>query len=49
MLTPHKDLDVCYTVREEVCSLFELSDEHQARDGQYNWFKAAKDSGIDAL
>lgn len=49
ILSDHSDLAVCYAIKEELCTLFELTDPVAALDGWNRWFDAAKTSGIYAL
>ena len=49
ILKDHRDLAVCYAMKEEICRLYELTDYHQALVGWNKWFEAAKESGIPAL
>lgn len=49
ILENHKDLAVCYAMKEEMTRLFDLTDYAQAYDGWTKWFEAAKTSGIPAL
>ncbi len=49
ILLDHRDLAVCYAMKEEMCRLFELSDFRLASIGWERWFAAAKASGIPAL
>ena len=49
ILESHKEVAICYAMKEEMIRLYELRNEQQARDGWLNWFSAAKASGIPAL
>lgn len=49
ILDLHSDLAVCYAMKEEMCSLFDLRDSAAAEIGWKKWFAAAKESGIPAL
>ena len=49
ILDSHSDLAVCYAMKEEMCSLFDLRDPVAAEIGWKKWFAAAKESGIPAL
>lgn len=49
ILSEHSNLAVCYAMKEEMCSLFELRDPKLARIGWEKWFKAAKESDIPQL
>ncbi len=49
ILDSHSDLAVCYAMKEEMCSLFDLRDPVAAEMGWKKWFAAAKESGIPAL
>ena len=49
ILDAHSDLAVCYAMKEEMCSLFDLRDPFAAEIGWKKWFAAAKESGIPAL
>ena len=49
ILEEHKDLAVCYAMKEEMCELFDIRDPEEARIRWTDWFKAAKESGIKAL
>ena len=49
ILESHRDLAVCYAMKEEMCNLFELRDPTVARARWNTWFEAAKTSGIPPL
>ena len=49
ILDSHSNLAVCYAMKEELCSLFDLRDPDEAKIGWKKWFAAAKESGIPAL
>ena len=49
ILEEHKDLAICYAMKEEMCELFDIRDPEEARIRWTEWFKAAKESGIKAL
>lgn len=49
ILEEHKELAVCYTMKEEMCRLFELRDVEKAHDGWIKWFEAASESEIPQL
>ena len=49
ILEDHKDLAVCYAMREEMTRLFELRDPEKATKGWKKWFKAAAKSRIKPL
>ena len=49
ILDSHSNLAVCYAMKEEMCSLFDLRDPNDAEIGWKKWFAAAKESGIPAL
>ena len=49
ILQNHKDLAVCYAMKEEMCELFQLTDRAEAEKRWTEWFTAAKASGIPAL
>ena len=49
ILQNHKDLAVCYAMKEEMCELFQLTDRAEAEKRWTEWFVAAKASGIPAL
>ena len=49
ILSEHKNLAVCYAMKEEMSRLFELRDEKAAEEGWKRWFESAKASGIQAL
>ena len=49
ILSEHSNLAVCYAMKEEMCSLFELRDPELAMIGWEQWFKAAKESSIPQL
>lgn len=49
ILNAHSDLAVCYAMKEEMCTLFDLRDPIAAEDGWKKWFAAAKESCIPAL
>lgn len=49
ILQNHKELAVCYAMKEEMCELFQLTDRDEAEKRWTEWFIAAKASGIPAL
>ena len=49
ILKNHRELAVCYAMKEEMCELFKLTDRFEAEKRWTAWFKAAKESGISAL
>ena len=49
ILDAHSDLAVCYAMKEEMCSLFDIRDPIAAENGWKKWFAAAKESKIPAL
>ena len=49
ILDSHSDLALCYAMKEEMCSLFELKDPDVARQRWSSWFEGAKASGIPPL
>ena len=49
ILDSHSDLALCYAMKEEMCSLFDLRDPDKARRRWTQWFEGAKASGIPAL
>ena len=49
ILDAHSELAVCYAMKEEMCSLFDLRDPIAAEIGWKKWFAAARESGIPAL
>ena len=49
ILDSHSNLAVCYAMKEEMCSLFDLRDPDEADISWKKWFAAAKESGIPAL
>ena len=49
ILESHSNLAVCYAMKEELCSLFEIRDEAEAREKWSKWFDAAIHSGISPL
>lgn len=49
ILDSHSDLAVCYAMKEELCALFRLTDEDEARRRWTKWFDAAIHSNISAL
>ena len=49
ILENHHNLAVCYAMKEEMCELFELTDRTVAEKRWFDWFEAAKASGIPAL
>lgn len=49
ILDSHSDLALCYAMKEEMCTLFGLSDPDEARRRWTQWFEGAKASGIPAL
>ena len=49
ILDSHSTLAVCYAMKEEMCSLFDLRDPVAAEIGWKKWFAAAKESAVPAL
>lgn len=49
ILESHSNLAVCYAMKEELCSLFAIRDEAEAREKWSKWFDAAIHSGIPPL
>lgn len=49
ILQTHSDLAICYAMKEELSTLFNLRDAHVAREKWAHWFDAAESSGIPAL
>ena len=49
ILDSHSYLALCYAMKEEMCTLFELRDPDEARRRWTQWFEGAKASGIPAL
>ena len=49
ILDTHSDLAVCYAMKEELCALFQITDENEARERWTKWFDAAINSSIPAL
>ena len=49
ILDSHSDLALCYAMKEEMCSLFELRNPDEARRRWTDWFEGARASGIPAL
>ena len=49
ILDTHSDLAVCYAMKEELCALFQISDEEEALKRWTKWFDAAIHSNIPAL
>ena len=49
ILQNHKNLAVCYAMKEEMCELFRLTDRAEAEKRWTEWFDAAKASSIPAL
>lgn len=49
ILKEHRDLAVCYAMKEEMYKLFTMTDPILAETGWNNWFKAAEESNIPAL
>ena len=49
ILDTHSDLAVCYAMKEELCALFQISDEDEALKRWTKWFDAAIHSNISAL
>lgn len=49
ILQTHRDLAVCYAMKEEMCRLFSINDPILAEKGWIDWFRAAEESGIPAL
>lgn len=49
ILQNHRELAVCYAMKEEMCELFQLTDRDEAEKRWTEWFAAAKASNIPAL
>lgn len=49
ILLSHRDLAICYSMKEEMCRLFEETDFDKAVEGWTRWFEGAKASGVPAL
>ena len=49
ILLSHKDLAICYSMKEEMCRLFQETDFDKAVEGWTRWFEGAKASGVPAL
>ena len=49
ILINHKNLALCYAMKEEMCQLFSLTDRELAQKKWIEWFAAAAGSGIPAL
>lgn len=49
ILDTHSDLAVCYAMKEELCDLFQITDEAEALERWTKWFDAAIHSHIPAL
>lgn len=49
ILDSHSDLAVCYAMKEELCALFQISDEAEALQRWTKWFDAAIHSNIPSL
>ena len=49
ILEDHEKLAVCYAMKEEMCTLFELTNPILAREKWTDWFEGAKASGIPQL
>ena len=49
ILDDHSDLALCYAMKEEMCTLFELKNPDIARKRWTDWFEGAKASGIPPL
>lgn len=49
ILLTHRDLAICYSMKEEMCRLFEETDYDRAVSGWTRWFEGAKASGVPAL
>ena len=49
ILDTHSDLAVCYAMKEELCALFQITDENEAQERWKKWFDAAIHSHISAL
>ena len=49
ILLSHRDLAICYSMKEEMCRLFEETDFNKAVEGWTRWFEGAKASGVPAL
>ena len=49
ILDTHSDLAVCYAMKEELCDLFQITDEKEALERWTKWFDAAIHSNISPL
>lgn len=49
ILLTHRDLAICYSLKEEMCRLFDETDYEKAVSGWCRWFEGAKASGVPAL
>lgn len=49
ILLSHRDLAICYSMKEEMCRLFKETDFDKAVEGWSRWFEGAKASGVSAL
>jgi transposase len=49
ILDSHSDLAACYAMKEELCTLFQISDEAEALQRWTKWFDAAIHSNIPSL
>ncbi|MBP9989200.1 MAG: ISL3 family transposase [Ruminococcus sp.] len=49
ILLSHRDLAICYSMKEEMCRLFQETDFDKAVEGWTRWFEGAKASGVPAL
>lgn len=49
ILAEHSKVSVCYAMKEEMCELFEITDRTEAEKRWKEWFRAAKESGIQQL
>lgn len=49
ILAEHDKVSVCYAMKEELCDLFDITDRDEAETRWREWFRAAKESGIQQL
>lgn len=49
ILEDHQEIAICYAMKEELNSIFDIKNQEEARNRWKDWFEAAKKSGIKPL
>lgn len=49
ILNDHKNLAVCYAMKEELCGLYDIRNVDESINRWQKWFEAAKGSNVPAL